>query len=124
MKVAISSTGDNLDAPLDPRFGRCAFFLVVNPGEMSCEGFENDSAFLGGGAFNIFLLRQFFLTIPQDTLDAAKIDGCGFFGTFWHIGIPNSLPALGTVCLFTMLGAKVPDASDSGRRRAPSRTWR
>jgi len=61
-------------------------------------------AFLGGGAFNIFLLRQFFSTIPQETLDAARIDGCGFFGSFWHIVIPNSLPALGVVAIFTMIG--------------------
>ena len=50
MKVAISSNGDNLDAQLDPRFGRCAFFLVVNPDDMSFEVFENESAFQGGGA--------------------------------------------------------------------------
>lgn len=50
MKVAVSSTGNNLDAQLDPRFGRCAFFLVINPDDMSFEAFENDSAFQGGGA--------------------------------------------------------------------------
>lgn len=60
-------------------------------------------AFLGGGAFNIFLLRQFFATIPQDTLDAAHIDGCSLLGTFWHVVLPNSLPALGTVAIFTMI---------------------
>ena len=60
-------------------------------------------AFLGGGAFNIFLLRQFFLSIPQEMLDAAQIDGCGFLGSFWHIAIPSSLPALGTVAIFTMI---------------------
>lgn len=60
-------------------------------------------AFFGGGAFNIFLLRQFFLSIPQEMLDAAQMDGCGFMGSFWHIAIPNSLPALGTVAIFTMI---------------------
>jgi len=50
MKLAISSTGENLNAQLDPRFGRCAFFLVVNPDDMSFEAFENESAFQGGGA--------------------------------------------------------------------------
>jgi predicted Fe-Mo cluster-binding NifX family protein len=50
MKVALSSTGENLDAQIDPRFGRCPFFLVVNPEDMSFEVFENDSAFQAGGA--------------------------------------------------------------------------
>ena len=50
MKVAVSSNGDGLDAQLDPRFGRCAFFLVVNPEDMSFEAFNNESAAQGGGA--------------------------------------------------------------------------
>jgi predicted Fe-Mo cluster-binding NifX family protein len=50
MKIAVSSNGENLDAQLDPRFGRCAFFLVVNPDDMSFEAFSNESAAQGGGA--------------------------------------------------------------------------
>jgi len=50
MKVAVSSNGNNLDAQLDPRFGRCAIFLVVNPDDMSFEAFNNESAAQGGGA--------------------------------------------------------------------------
>ena len=50
MKIAVSSNGENLDAPLDPRFGRCAYFLVVNPDDMSFEAFKNESALQGGGA--------------------------------------------------------------------------
>jgi predicted Fe-Mo cluster-binding NifX family protein len=50
MKLAVSSNGENLDAQLDPRFGRCAFFLVVNPDDMSFEAFNNESAAQGGGA--------------------------------------------------------------------------
>ena len=50
MKVAVSSDGENLDAQLDPRFGRCQFFLVVNPDDMSIEAFNNESAIHGGGA--------------------------------------------------------------------------
>jgi predicted Fe-Mo cluster-binding NifX family protein len=50
MKVAVSSNGDNLDAQLDPRFGRCHFFLVVNPDDMSFEAHDNESAIQGGGA--------------------------------------------------------------------------
>jgi len=50
MKVAVSSNGNNLDALLDPRFGRCAFFLVINPEDMSFEAFNNESAAQRGGA--------------------------------------------------------------------------
>jgi len=58
-----------------------------------------------GSAFYIFLLRQFFRTIPQATLDAARIDGCGHFGTFWHVVLPMSKPALATVAIFTFMGS-------------------
>ena len=50
MKVAVSSNGENLNAKLDPRFGRCPFFLVVNPDDMSFEVLNNESAAQGGGA--------------------------------------------------------------------------
>jgi predicted Fe-Mo cluster-binding NifX family protein len=50
MKVAITSSGNDLNSQIDPRFGRCAYFLVVDPDDMSCETFSNDSAVLGGGA--------------------------------------------------------------------------
>lgn len=61
--------------------------------------------FFGGGAFNIFLLRQFFRTIPEDLADAARIDGCSEFGIYWRIMMPLSRPALITVGLFTFLAA-------------------
>lgn len=60
-------------------------------------------AFFGGGAFNIFLLRQFFLTIPRDLFDAARIDGCSEFRIFWNIVLPLSKPALATVGVITFL---------------------
>jgi predicted Fe-Mo cluster-binding NifX family protein len=50
MKVAVSSNEEDLNAQLDPRFGRCAYFLVVNPDDMSFEAFYNESAVQGGGA--------------------------------------------------------------------------
>lgn len=61
-------------------------------------------AFFGGG-FNIFLLRQFFLTIPRDLSEAARIDGCSEFGIFWRIILPLSKPALAVVALFHFLYA-------------------
>lgn len=60
-------------------------------------------AFLGGGAFNIFLLRQFFLTIPRDLDEAAMIDGAGSLRILWQIMLPLSKPALATVCIFSFL---------------------
>ncbi len=59
--------------------------------------------FFATSAFHIFLLRQFFLAIPRDYDDAARIDGCGFLGTFWRIILPMSKPALGTVMIFTFM---------------------
>lgn len=61
-------------------------------------------AFFGGGAFNIFLLRQFFLGIPKDLDEAAVIDGAGKFRIFFQIIIPLSKSALIVVGLFTFLG--------------------
>ena len=50
MKICISSTGKDLSSQIDPRFGRCAYFLVVETDDMSFEVFDNESAGLGGGA--------------------------------------------------------------------------
>ncbi|MEO8608841.1 MAG: carbohydrate ABC transporter permease [Chloroflexota bacterium] len=61
--------------------------------------------FFGGGAFNIFLLRQFFRTIPEELADAARIDGCTEFGIYWRIMMPLAKPALVTVAIFTFLNA-------------------
>jgi multiple sugar transport system permease protein len=52
-----------------------------------------------GGAFSIFLLRQFFTTIPRELDEAARIDGCGHAGIFARVIIPSSLPALAAVAL-------------------------
>ena len=60
--------------------------------------------FFGGGAFNIFLLRQFFRTIPAELADAARIDGCSEFGIYARIMLPLAKPALTTVAIFTFLG--------------------
>ncbi len=54
-----------------------------------------------GGAFGVFLLRQFFSTIPRDLSDAAKLDGCSHFGIFWSIILPLSKPALVTLAIFS-----------------------
>ncbi len=56
-------------------------------------------------AYGTFLLRQFFLTLPKDLEDAAKIDGCSYFGIFWRIILPLSRPALATLTTFTFMGS-------------------
>lgn len=61
-------------------------------------------SFFGYGAFYIFLLRQFFMGIPQELSDAAKIDGCGHFGIYWRIIMPLAKPALATVAVFDFMG--------------------
>jgi multiple sugar transport system permease protein len=56
-----------------------------------------------GGAFNVFLLRQFFMTIPKDLSEAARIDGCSEFRIFWQIILPLCRPALMVVALFQFM---------------------
>lgn len=53
-----------------------------------------------GGAFNIFMLRQFYMQIPRELDEAARIDGCGHWGIFWRVIMPLSTPALAVVALF------------------------
>lgn len=59
--------------------------------------------FFGGSAFYIFLLRQFFRTIPRELSDAARIDGASEFRIYWQIILPLSRPALAVVAIFTFL---------------------
>lgn len=61
-------------------------------------------AWFGGGAFNIFLLRQFMLNIPRDLEDAARIDGAGYFYIYWHVILPLVRPALTAIAIFTFIG--------------------
>jgi multiple sugar transport system permease protein len=57
----------------------------------------------GGSVFFIFLLRQFFRTIPRDLSDAAKLDGASEFRIYWQIVLPLSKPALAVVAVFVFL---------------------
>jgi multiple sugar transport system permease protein len=58
-----------------------------------------------GGAFSIFLLRQFFMTIPRELDEAARIDGCSHMGILTRIILPLSKPALATVILLQFAGS-------------------
>ena len=56
-------------------------------------------------AFNVFLLRQFFLTLPRELNEAARIDGCSEWRIFWQIILPLSKPALSVVALFQFMAS-------------------
>lgn len=60
-------------------------------------------SFFASGGFYVFLLRQFFLTLPFELDDAARIDGCGTWGIYWRIVMPLSIPALSVVAVFTFM---------------------
>ena len=60
-------------------------------------------AFFGGGAYNIFLLRQFLMGIPRDIDEAALIDGANHATIFWKLLIPNMGPAMATVGIFAFI---------------------
>ena len=60
--------------------------------------------FFGGGAFSIFLVRQFFMRLPLELDDAARIDGCGSFGIFFRILLPQARPVLGVLAIFSFMG--------------------
>jgi multiple sugar transport system permease protein len=68
-----------------------SYFGLIMPGVVS--------------AFGIFLLRQYMLSIPDDLLDAARIDGAGEFRIFWSVVLPLCTPALAANAIFTFQGA-------------------
>ena len=68
-----------------------SYFALIAPGLFS--------------AYGTFMLRQFFMGIPRDLEDAARIDGCNLFGTFWQVILPLSKPALATLAIFTFMGS-------------------
>lgn len=72
MKIAITSAGPTLDDPVDPRFGRCAYFVIVETNDMSFEAFDNESIALGGGAG--IQSAQF---VASKEVDAVITGNCG-----------------------------------------------
>ena len=59
--------------------------------------------FLGGGAYNIFLVRQFYMTIPRDFDEAARLDGASNFMIWWRIMLPLSVPVLIAITIFSFV---------------------
>jgi multiple sugar transport system permease protein len=51
--------------------------------------------------YSIFFLRQFFMTLPKELEEAARIDGCSEFGIYWRVALPMSIPALTTLGIFS-----------------------
>lgn len=60
-------------------------------------------SFLGGGAFFIFLFRQFFLTLPREFDEAARVDGCSTFGIYRHVLMPLCKPIIATIAVFSFV---------------------
>lgn len=60
--------------------------------------------YFGGGAFYVFLIRQFLMTIPIDLDEAAKIDGAGSWRILWQVILPLAKPAILTVTIFSFMG--------------------
>jgi ABC-type glycerol-3-phosphate transport system permease component len=58
-----------------------------------------------GGAFGTFLLRQYFMTIPIDLAEAARVDGASLLTIFWRVYLPLAKPALAALSIFTFLGS-------------------
>jgi len=58
-----------------------------------------------GGAFGTFLLRQYFLTLPRELADAARVDGASLWDIFWRIYLPLGKPALAALAIFSFQGA-------------------
>src|SRR5947209_4777313 len=58
---------------------------------------------LFGSAYSIFLYRQFFMGLPRELDDAARVDGCGYLGVWWHVILPQARPVLIVVAIFTFI---------------------
>ncbi len=61
-------------------------------------------SFFGGAPASIFLVRQYYLTLPRDLDEAAKIDGCSNWGVWWRILMPLSYPVMVAITIFSFLG--------------------
>ena len=57
------------------------------------------------GGFGVFMMRQYFLSLPKDLEESSKIDGCNIFETFFKIALPLALPAVATLAIFTFVSS-------------------
>ena len=89
MRVAVSSTGNKLDSQIDPRFGRCTYFLIIETDDMSFEVVNNENIALGGGAG--IQSAQF---VASKGVSAVLTGNCG----------PNAVRTLGAAGLDLFVG--------------------
>ena len=89
-------------------------YVLMSPSRVACAGlpclgwfdtYQVQIVPFIASAFTIFLMRQFFLSIPKELSDAARIDGAGHLRFLWSIVLPLSIPALITAGLITFLGS-------------------
>jgi predicted Fe-Mo cluster-binding NifX family protein len=111
MKIAVSSAGPNLDADIDPRFGRCRYFIMVDPETMQSEALENPGTMAGGGA-GISTAQM----IAGGGVEAVLTGNCG----------PNAYEVLGAagIKVLTGVSGKVRQAIEeykSGKLKTSSR---
>ena len=67
-----------------------AFWALIVPGMVT--------------AFGVFFMRQYLLdAVPDELIDAARVDGCSLFRTFWNVAVPAARPAAGILWLFTFM---------------------
>ena len=111
MKIVLSAVGSTLDAEIDPRFGRCRYFIIADPSTMEFEALENSSAMAGGGA-GISAAQN----ITGRGIEAVLTGNCG----------PNAYQVLSAagINIITGVTGKVKDAIEdykSGKLKAGSR---
>ena len=97
MRIAVSANSPGLDAEIDPRFGRCQYFIIADPDTMKFEALENSGAMAGGGA-GITTAQ----TIAGKGIEAVLTGNCG----------PNAYEVLSVagIKVFTGVAGKVQDA--------------
>ena len=100
MRIAVSASGSSLDAEVDPRFGRCQYFIIIDPDTMQFESVENSSAMASGGA-GISAAQ----TIVSKGVEAVLTGNCG----------PNAYQVLSPVGIKVITGVsgRVRDAVQS-----------
>jgi multiple sugar transport system permease protein/raffinose/stachyose/melibiose transport system permease protein len=82
-----------------------SFVLVKNLGLLDTRWALILPYIAGGEVFAIFVLRAFFASLPEELFEAARIDGAGELAAFWRIGLPLTMPALGTIAILQVLSS-------------------
>lgn len=107
-RVLLSSLMIPMVVTMIPQFVLLKFFPLVGGNNLIGQGGNGLlNSYWGiilpgaAGAFSVFFMRQFFLTLPNDLAESARLEGAGEFRIFWQIYIPLTKPALATLAIFT-----------------------